>query len=216
MYVVGVAAAPSGASPSPPHAAMASSRAGSEASLREDRDVGMLYMKLGTEEAAPKMAGGVAAGQSRAAVDRACWSSDIPPMWIRTRSSALLGLALLLAACEEENTLNPALVTTTQLSDLFSYGVVGLENVSDADRYLWLMTGDQATVDVSPALSGGSAFLQIRSGDGEIVYAENIGDEVDGVTDVGFSGIWQIDIIFDKASGGFGFELERDTIPATP
>jgi hypothetical protein len=141
---------------------------------------------------------------------------DIPPMRIRTRSSALLGLTLLLAACEQENTLNPAFVTTTQLSDLFSYGVVGLENVSDADRYLWLMTGDQATVDVSPALSGGSAFLQIRSGDGEIVYAENIGDEVDGVTDVGFSGIWQIDIIFDKASGGFGFELERDTIPATP
>jgi hypothetical protein len=162
------------------------------------------------------MAGGVAAGQSGAAVDGPSWSSHIPAMRTWKRSSALLALAMLLASCEEENTLSRALVTATELSDYFSYSVVGLERVSDADRALWLMTGTQATVDVSPALSGGSAFLQIRGGDGEIVYAENIGDEVDGLTEVGIAGIWQIDIIYDKASGGFGFELERDTVPATP
>jgi hypothetical protein len=132
---------------------------------------------------------------------------------MRNRSGALLALAISLAACDDTNTLDPNLVTYTDLADLFTFSVAGLENVSDATRYLWLMSGDQAFVDVSPSLSSGSAFLQIRGANGDVVYAEDIGAEVDALTEVNFGGIWQIDIVFEKASGSFGFTIERDTIP---
>jgi hypothetical protein len=118
-----------------------------------------------------------------------------------------------LAACEDPNTLDPTLVSTTERSDYLTYAVVGLENVSDADRRFLSMTGNEALVDVSPSLTSGAAFLQIRGGDGAIVYAEDIGTEVDGVTDIGIPGIWQIDVIYEEASGGFEFLIERDTVP---
>jgi len=137
-------------------------------------------------------------------------------MRIRTRLGTLLALSLLLAACEQQNALDRTLITSTQLSDYFTYGVSGLENVTDADRQWWVVTGDRAIVDVTPALSSGTAFLQIRGGNGEIVYAENIDNEVDGLTDTNVAGVWQIDIIYDKVSGGFSFELARDTVPSTP
>jgi hypothetical protein len=122
-------------------------------------------------------------------------------------------MAALVAACDSTNALDESLIMVTDLSDTFTFSVAGLENVSDAKRYLWAQGGDQATVDISPSLSGGAAFLQIRGGDGTVVYAEDIGDEVDGVTDVNIPGLWQIDIVFEKASGGFGITLERDTVP---
>jgi hypothetical protein len=125
----------------------------------------------------------------------------------------LIALALSSAACEDENSLDPSLVTVTELQDFFMFSVTGLDRVTDAERYLWLMTGDQATVDVTSGLTGGSAFLQIRGADGEIVYAEDIQSQGDGTTDVSTAGLWQIDIVFEKASGELDFSLERDTIP---
>ncbi|MGE0158329.1 MAG: hypothetical protein AB7T31_02890 [Gemmatimonadales bacterium] len=125
----------------------------------------------------------------------------------------LLVLVLATGACEEENTLDPSLIDVTELQDIFTFEVHGLDQVTDAERYLWVMTGDQATVEVTSGLTGGSAFLQIRGGNGEVVYGEDIQAEVDGVTEVNTSGIWQIDVVFEKASGEFGFALERDTIP---
>jgi hypothetical protein len=75
------------------------------------------------------------------------------------------------------------------------------------------MTGDQATVDVTSSLSDGSAFLQIRGGDGVVVYAEDIRTIADDTTKTNTPGLWQIDVVIEKASGDFSFTLERDTIP---
>src|SRR5688500_2763815 len=170
--------------------------------------------RVGWRRAPPNMIGGVPAGQS----DRSGWIRMPEPyfaMSLRTRSSArwALALAMLVAACDDANPLDPSLVTTTELSDLFTFSVVGLSNVADAKRYLWVMTGDQATVDVTSALPQGSAFLQIRGADGTIVYADDIESEEDGVTAVNAAGIWQVDVVIDKASGSFEFALERDTVP---
>jgi hypothetical protein len=126
----------------------------------------------------------------------------------------VLAVPVLSAACgEEENALDPTLVTITDLPDVFMFSVAGLDNVTDHERFLWTMTGDQATVDVSSDVTGGSVFLQMRGGNGQVIYAENIQSEVDGVTDVSIPGLWQIDIVFEKADGELSISLERDTIP---
>ena len=118
-----------------------------------------------------------------------------------------------MAACEDENTLDENLITVTELQDVFVFTVTGLDDVTDARRYLWAMTGNQATVDVTPGITGGSAFFQIRGGNGDVVYAEDVQSEVDGVTEENIFGLWQIDIVFEKASGEFSIALARDTIP---
>jgi hypothetical protein len=135
-------------------------------------------------------------------------------MLTRFGSFAWIALTISLAACDDTNPLDDSLVTYTDLADLFTYSVVGLENVSDVSGpFLWVMGGDQAVVDVTSSLSSGSAFLQIRGGSGEVVYAEDIESEVDGPTEVDVGGLWEIAIVFEKASGGFGISIERDTIP---
>jgi hypothetical protein len=152
------------------------------------------------------------------ALDGGSCGEDISAMRIRRRSRARGGLFVLVtlaAACSEDtNTLDHSLVTVVELQDLFTYTVTGLDNVSDVDpQRLWLMTGTEATVDVTSGITGGSVLLQIRGGNGEVVYLEDIADEVDTVTEANTSGIWQIDLVFEKASGEFTFTLERDTIP---
>ena len=158
------------------------------------------------------------ASDSGLALDGGSCPEDISAMRIRTRRGAhgaLLALVTLAAACSEDtNTLDLSLVTVVDLQDLFTYSVTGLDNVSDVDpQRLWLMTGTEATVDVTSGITGGSVLLQIRGGDGTVVYLEDIADQVDTVTTANTGGIWQIDLVFQKASGEFSFTLERDTIP---
>lgn len=120
-----------------------------------------------------------------------------------------LAAAAALTGCDGTNTLDDSQITIQDLSDDFSWSVAGLDEVSDGRRYLWTVTGTQIAVDVTQSISGGSAFLQIRDGLGTVVYAENIGDEVDADSDVGVAGLWQIDIVLTKVSGGFGFRAQR-------
>jgi hypothetical protein len=134
-------------------------------------------------------------------------------MSIRIRSLALVALTVLLGACEKGNVLDDSLVTVTDLSDIFTFSVVGLENVTDSRRYFPFMSADTVIVDVTSALTDGNVYLQVRTADGTVVYGENVGDEIDTVTSATVAGIWQVDIIFQKASGGFGIRLERDTVP---
>ena len=132
----------------------------------------------------------------------------------RARRALLLPLLVITAACqEEENTLDPSQITYSDLPDIFTFSVAGMDNVTDHEPFLWTMTGNQATVDVTSGLTGGSAYLQVRGGDGQIVFAEDLGAGVDTVTDVNFPGLWQIDIVFEKADGDLSIALERDTIP---
>jgi hypothetical protein len=41
------------------------------------------------------------------------------------------------------------------------------------------------------------------------VYSEFIRDEVDGPTDAGTPGFWQIDVILEKVTGDFSITVER-------
>ena len=130
------------------------------------------------------------------------------------RRALVLPLLILAAACqEEENTLDPSQITYSDLPDIFSFSVTGMDNVTDHEPFLWTMTGDQATVDVISGLTGGSGFLQVRGGNGQIVLAEDLRSGLDTVTAVNFPGLWQIDIVFEKADGDISIALERDTLP---
>lgn len=134
------------------------------------------------------------------------------------RRPKVLGVFLVastaLAACESTNTLDLNLVTTVQLQDFFSFDVNGLDNVSDSERYFWVTTGQRVAVDVTPAITSGTAILQLRDANGTIKYREDVGDGVDTTTTTGIAGVWQVDIVLTKVTGAFSFTLERDTLSA--
>ncbi len=117
--------------------------------------------------------------------------------------------AIALAGCESTNTLEENQISVTNLSDNLSVSVTALDNVTDGERYLWSMTGPQAVVDVTQAITSGTAILQIRDGTGTVVYQEDIGDAVDDTTTLGASGLWQVDLALTKVSGEFSFTVLR-------
>ena len=120
-----------------------------------------------------------------------------------------MAAAIALAGCESTNTLDPSQITVISLSDDFSFSATALDNVTDGERYLMSMTGTQAVVDVTQAITSGTAILQIRDGAGTIRYQEDIGDAVDSVTVVSIAGLWQIDVALTKVSGEFSFTVLR-------
>jgi hypothetical protein len=132
-------------------------------------------------------------------------------MRIQRRKLPILAVAaaMALAGCESTNTLEDNQITVNNLSDNLSVSVTALDNVTDGERYLWSMTGPQAVVDVTQAITSGTAILQIRDGAGTVVYQEDIGDAVDDTTTLGASGLWQVDLALTKVSGEFSFTVLR-------
>jgi len=131
-------------------------------------------------------------------------------------AALVLAAAAVLAACESENALDENLITVETLSDLLSFSVNGLDNMTGGVQYLWPMTGGQAVVDVTQAISSGTAIIQIRDGGGVVRYQEDARDAVDSVTAPGAQGFWQVSVVLTKVTGEFSFTASRlDTI-STP
>jgi hypothetical protein len=122
---------------------------------------------------------------------------------------------LALAACEAENELDPNLVTVSSIPDAFQFSVSGLDNVTDGERYFWAVTGSEVAVDITQSISGGTAILQLRDGTGDVVYQEDVADQVDD-TLTGVLGLWQVDIVLTKVTGGFDVAAQRVDTTTTP
>ena len=126
------------------------------------------------------------------------------------RATALL-LGLALAACDG-NVLGP----DNQLEvgnnvDQFQFQVSAMTDITDSRSYQWENTGTQATVDVSQAITSGSAFLTIRDAAGTVMYQEDLADDSDGSTPVGVAGTWTIEVQIEGASGTFNFRVQKVT-----
>jgi hypothetical protein len=127
--------------------------------------------------------------------------------------SALVFLSLTAAACDggggaigPDNELE-----VTNAVDQFEFQVSDLDRVTETLRYDWTNTGTQATIDVSEAITRGSAFLTIRDANGDAMYEANIADDSDGSTPTGVAGTWTIEITLFDASGTFNFRVQKST-----
>ncbi len=77
--------------------------------------------------------------------------------------------------------------------------------------YDWENTGTQATIDVTQAISGGSAFLTIRDAEGTVLYQEDVAADADTTTPVGVAGTWRIEVRLESTTGTFNFRVQKTT-----
>jgi hypothetical protein len=125
-----------------------------------------------------------------------------------------LSLALVVAtgACGDSNVIGPDnQLEVTNATDNFQMQVSALDGVSQTLTYTWQNTGTQATIDISQAITSGTALLTITDADGAVVYQEDIADDSDGQSTVGVMGGWGIQVVLEGVNGTFNFRVQRTT-----
>jgi hypothetical protein len=128
-------------------------------------------------------------------------------------AAALLVVSLAVGACDNGgNVIAPSNeLEVANAVDQFEFQVSDLDRVTETLRYEWTNTGTEATVDVSEAITGGSAVLIIRDADGATMYEADLADDSDGSTPTGAAGTWTIELTLFDASGTFNFRVQRST-----
>ena len=125
-----------------------------------------------------------------------------------------LSLALVVAtgACGDANLIGPDNeLEVTNATDSFQLQVSVLDRVSQTLTYTWQNTGTQATIDVSQAITSGTALLTITDINGAVVYQEDIAAESDGESAVGVMGGWGIRVDLENVTGTFNVRVQRTT-----
>lgn len=121
--------------------------------------------------------------------------------------------ALLVTGCgDSSNGIGPEnQLEVTNAVDQFQFQLTALDDVSDRRRYDWENTGTQATVDISEAITGGSATLSILDDAGTVVYEVDLAEDPDGTTLTGVSGTWRIEVRLRGTTGTFNFRVQKAT-----
>ena len=95
--------------------------------------------------------------------------------------------------------------------DQFQFQLTALDKVTDRRSYDWENTGTQATIDISQAITGGSATLTIRDAEGTVLYDAEIAQENETTTPAAVSGTWEIEVVLNKSTGTFNFRVQKAT-----
>jgi len=143
--------------------------------------------------------------------ERVTMFKHISAAWFRGMIAA--AAILLITACEDsKNGIGPEnQLEVTNAVDQFQFQLTALDDVSDRKTYDWENTGTQAIIDISQAISGGSALLRITDANGTVVYEADIADDQDGFTQEGEAGTWRINVILSRTTGTFNFRVQKTT-----
>jgi len=126
--------------------------------------------------------------------------------------SAMMFLVVSLASCDGDIGLGPDnQLEVTSAVDNFQFQVSNMESVSETLSYTWQNNGTQATIDISQAITAGSAILTIRDADGTVVHQEDIAEDNDTDTAAGVAGAWSIEVRIQSVTGTFNFRVQKTT-----
>jgi hypothetical protein len=127
-------------------------------------------------------------------------------------SRALVAVAALVVGCGGSNVIGPEnQLEANSAADNFQFQVSNLDNVSQNLSYTWENTGTQAVVDISQAISAGSAMLTVTDADGAVMYQDDVRADNDGDTSVGTAGVWRVELQLEGVTGTFNFRVQRKT-----
>ncbi|MDH5588622.1 MAG: hypothetical protein OEZ65_13905 [Gemmatimonadota bacterium] len=128
----------------------------------------------------------------------------------RTGMAGALVALLAVAACGDANVIGPDnQPEIANALNTFQFQVSALVNVTQELSYDWQNEGIQATVDVSQAITSGSALLTILDSQGAVMYQEDIADGISKSTIAGSPGAWKITVSLQGVHGTFNFRSQR-------
>ena len=120
--------------------------------------------------------------------------------------------AVLLLGCGDGNLIGPENeLEVTNAVDQFQFQLTDLVEVDDIRSYSWQNTGTQATIDISQAITSGSAILTLLDANGTVMYEEDIAEDGDTTTPVGVAGAWRIEVRLESVTGTFNFRVQKTT-----
>ena len=131
----------------------------------------------------------------------------------RTFSIILSATLLIATGCgDSSNGIGPEnQLEVTNAVDQFQFQLTALDKVTDRRSYDWENTGTLATIDISQAITGGSATLTIRDADNMVLYDSEIVQENETTTAAAVSGTWEIEVVLNNATGTFNFRVQKAT-----
>ncbi len=128
------------------------------------------------------------------------------------KTTALVGIVALLAACSDSNVIGPD--NQPEIAndpDTFEFQITGLDDVSQTLQYTWQNTGVRANVNRSSSISAGEATLIVRDGSGAEVFHTTLNQNSTVTTAEGVAGSWTIEVVLLNVFGTINFRLEKTT-----
>ncbi|HEQ98250.1 MAG TPA: T9SS type A sorting domain-containing protein [candidate division Zixibacteria bacterium] len=120
----------------------------------------------------------------------------------------VLLFSLILPGCED-NGLAPYEPEINNALDNFQFQATGMTDVDYSEAFVWVNSGDSATVDQSPSEGlSGTATLIIFDADGTRVYSGDLSDDGTFNTAAGTSGNWIIRVNFANVTGTVNFRVQ--------
>ncbi len=95
--------------------------------------------------------------------------------------------------------------------DDFQFQTTGVTGVTQTLNYSWRNTGQQANVNQSCSLTGGTATLVLNDSTGAQVYSRSLNDNGTFQTVVGSPSAWSMQIILTNVTGTLNFRCQKKT-----
>lgn len=124
---------------------------------------------------------------------------------------ALCAASLILAACNDDESLNPNDPQVIIAVDNFRFQASNMDDTTATFNYTWDNSGTQATVNQTSTMSAGSATLTVFDAETTQVYTRSLTENGDFVTGAGLPGVWTIRVMFVNLTGGVSFRLRKKT-----
>ena len=127
----------------------------------------------------------------------------------------LLVLGLAAPGCgggSDNNVLSPTYQPeVTNNPDEFMFQATGVQMVTQSLVYTWQNTGTESNLNLSSAISGGSATLTLLDASGTQVYTGSLSDNGTFQSSVGTSGNWTIRVQLTAVTGTLNFRVQKKT-----
>ena len=120
-------------------------------------------------------------------------------------------VAVMLAGCGSDNPSAPLAQFQPEIvsvQDNFEFQATGLQNVSATVEYTWANSENQASIDHSSVVTGGTTSVQLFDANGTQVYQSGLLASGTQQADSGAVGNWTVRVTLDSCDGTLNFRAQ--------
>jgi hypothetical protein len=121
----------------------------------------------------------------------------------------ICALSFGLFACGDDNPTGSDDSIVTIEVDNFLFKATELTDSTDTFSYRWDNSGTLADINQSSTITAGGAMLTVFDADSIQVYAHDLGEDGDFVSDAGAAGKWTVHVAFTDLTGSVTFRLRK-------